>query len=238
MSSIELPDDPPGPWSGVAELVELLPDDWVLIGGLMVQLHAWERGVTDVRATIDVDVLGQARPQRALQAIDAALVKAGFQTAPPDMDGYAHRYVRDGLIVDVLAPDGIKPSATLDGSLKAVGVPGGSQALARAETVTVRIGDRVFDLRRPTLLGAVLIKARSLLVHHDPEAQREDLLRLLSLVEDPRATAAEITRPERRWLRGAEPQLRFDDPSNLPAVAKRRARQTFRLLIADRTPGS
>jgi hypothetical protein len=104
MSGIELPADPPGPWNAVAELVELLPADWVLIGGLMVQLHAWEHGVTDVRATIDVDVLGQARPQRALQAIDAALVKAGFQTAPPDMDGYAHRYVRDGLIVDVLAP--------------------------------------------------------------------------------------------------------------------------------------
>jgi hypothetical protein len=234
MSAIELPADPPGPWNAVGELVELLPADWVLIGGLMVQLHAWERGVTDVRATIDVDVLGQARPQRALQAIDAALVKAGFQRAPADMDGYAHRYIRDGLIVDVLAPDGIKPPATLDGSLKAVGVPGGSQALARAETVTVRIGHQAFELRRPTLLGAVLIKARALLVHHEPEAQREDLLRLLSLVEDPRVMASEISRSERRWLRRAEPHLRFDDPSNLPTVAMRRARQTLRLLLADR----
>jgi hypothetical protein len=102
---------------------QLLPADWVLIGGLMVQLHAWEHGVTDVRATIDVDVLGQARPQRALHAIDAALVSAGYEPVPPDIDGYAHRYVRDGLIVDVLAPDGIKPPATLDGSLKAVGYP-------------------------------------------------------------------------------------------------------------------
>jgi hypothetical protein len=80
----------------------------------------------------------------------------------------------------------------------------------------------------------VLIKARALLVHHEPEAQREDLLRLLSLVEDPRVMASEISRSERRWLRCAEPHLRFDDPSNLPAVAVRRARQTFRLLLADR----
>jgi hypothetical protein len=238
MSEIELPANPPGPWNAVAELVELLPADWVLIGGLMVQLHAWERGVTDVRATVDIDVLGEARPQRALHAIDVALVKAGFQAAPPDMDGYAHRYVRDPLIVDVLAPDGIKPPPTLDGSLKAVAVPGGSQALARAETVTVRSGDQVFDLRRPTLLGAVLIKARSLMVHHDPDAQREDLLTLLSLVEDPRAMAAEITRPERRWLRRAESRLRFDAPSTLSAGAKRRARQTFRLLLVERTPES
>jgi hypothetical protein len=122
----------------------------VLIGGLMVQIHAWQRGMSDVRATMDVDVLGQARPQGALPEIDAALRRAGFEAVAPDLDGYAHRYVRDGLIVDVLAPDGMNPPPTLDGSLKAVGVPGGSQALARAETVTVRIGDHAFSLRRPT----------------------------------------------------------------------------------------
>jgi hypothetical protein len=200
----------------------------VLIGGLMV--HAWERGMTDVRATLDVDVLGQARPQHALRAIDAALMSAGFD-ATPDHDGYAHRYVRDDL-VDVLAPDGMNPPPTLDGTVKALGVPGGSQALARAETVTVRIGDHVFELRRPTLLGAVLIKARSLLVHHDREAQREDLLRLLCLVDDPRQTAAELTRTERRWLRRAEAALHLDEPSNLTTAEMRRARQAYRLLVA------
>jgi hypothetical protein len=105
-----------------------------------------------------VDVLGQARPQGALQEIDAALTRAGFEALPPDLDGYAHRYVRGELIVDVLAPDGIDPPPTLDGSLKAVSVPGGSQALERSELVPVRMGERTFDLRRPTLLGAVLIK--------------------------------------------------------------------------------
>src|SRR6185312_13429527 len=71
MSEIELPSGPPGPWATVCELVDVLPADWVLIGGLMVQIHAWERGVTDVRATVDVDVLGQARPPGALSEIDA-----------------------------------------------------------------------------------------------------------------------------------------------------------------------
>ena len=32
----------------------------------------------------------------------------------------------------------------------------------------VRVGERSFELRRPTLLGAILIKARSLMVHDDP----------------------------------------------------------------------
>ncbi len=38
----------------------------------MVQLHAIEHGVSDVRSIVDIDVLGQARPRGALEAIHAA----------------------------------------------------------------------------------------------------------------------------------------------------------------------
>ena len=123
-------------WHAVGDLAELLPRDWTLVGGLMVQLHALEHNVPDVRVTVDIDVLGQARPPGPLQAIDRALIDAGFDAHPPDPDNYGYRYERDGLIVDVLAPDGIRPPPTLDGSRHAVGIPGGSQALARSETVT------------------------------------------------------------------------------------------------------
>jgi hypothetical protein len=139
--------------------------------------------------------------------------------------------MRGNLTVDVLAPDGLDPPPTLDGKVKAIGVPGGSQALARAETVAVRIGERRFVLRCPVLLGAVLLKARSLLVHDDPETQRDDLLRLLSLVEDPRAMAAEVSRSERRWLQRAAPRLAVDHPANLSAADMRRARQSLQLLL-------
>jgi hypothetical protein len=172
MSAIDIDLDDPETlelWAAVGDLVELLPGEWVLIGGLMVQLHALEHGVSDVRFTGDIDVLGQARPQGALSSIDAALRGEGFELVGPDLDGYAHRYERDGLIVDVLAPDGIKPPPDLGAGLKAIGVPGGSQAITRSETVTVIVDGRSFELRRPTLLGAALIKARSLMVHSDPE---------------------------------------------------------------------
>lgn len=220
-------------WSSVGDLVALLPADWVLIGGLMVQLHAFELGVVDVRATKDVDVLGQVRPQGTLAAIDAALQREGFTDVPPDMDGYARRYERDGLIVDVLAPDGVKPAPALGRGRVAIGVPGGSQALARQEQVTIRRGDRSFALRRPTLLGAILIKARSLMVHHEPDAQREDLLLLLSLVDDPRAMAKELKASERGWLRAVEQRLAFDRPANVGVDRVRRARLAFRLLLRD-----
>jgi hypothetical protein len=218
-------------WEALGELAQRLPGEWTLIGGLMVQLHAVEHGITDVRATIDIDILGQARPQGTLSRIDTALQREGFELIGPDLDGYAHRYQRDQLIVDVLAPDGIKPPARLSASHKAVGVPGGSQALSRSEAVTVIIRGRSFELRRPTLLGAILIKTRSLMVHSDPDTQREDVLRLLALIDDPRQTSAELRKAERRWLRAAEQRLNLDGPSTLDPETTRRAALAYRLLI-------
>jgi hypothetical protein len=139
-------------WSSVGDLVALLPEDWVLIGGLMVQLHAFERGVLDVRATKDVDVLGQARPQGALAAIDAALQREGFTDVPPDLDGYARRYERDGLIVDVLAPDGVKPAPALGRGRVAIGFPAARRrSLARRRSPSVGAAARSCCVVPPSL---------------------------------------------------------------------------------------
>lgn len=220
-------------WRAVGDLVGRLPGEWVLIGGLMVQLHALEHGITDVRLTRDIDVLGQARPPGALRALDEVLKAEGFEPTGPDIDGFAHRYARGELIVDLLAPDGLNPAPDLAGGLKAVGVPGGTQALNRSEVVTVSVDGNEFELRRPTLLGAIMIKARSIMRHADPEAQREDLLRLLSLVEDPRAIAAELKSSERRWLRQTADRLDLDGLTLLDDVAVRNARLAYRILVRE-----
>jgi hypothetical protein len=68
MTRVEIDVDDPetlGLWEAVGELVERLPGDWVLIGGLMVQLYALQHGDREVRVTVDIDVLGQARPARS-----------------------------------------------------------------------------------------------------------------------------------------------------------------------------
>jgi len=94
------------------------------------------------------------------------------------------------------------------------------------------------SIRRPDLLGAILIKARVLATQRDKfESDREDLIRLLSFVEDPRAIAEEggLKKSEKRWLRDTEELLRFDDASLedlFPLRIVGRARQALALLIS------
>jgi hypothetical protein len=142
----------------------------------------------------------------------------------------SYRYERDGAVVDVLAPDGINPPPTLGGGVTAGCVPGRTQALGRSEAVVIRVDDRSFQLRRPTLFGAILIKARSPMVDADPASQREGLLALLSLVEDPRELAVELRPTERRWLRQAELRLDFGAVSLISADAQCRTELVYRLL--------
>jgi len=195
------------------------PVDWVLVGGLMVQLHALERGLPDVRATRDIDVLGQARPQGALPAITAALRAAGFRPEQADLDNCAFRYVHEDLVVDVLAPDGLNPAPMLDASRKAIGIPGGSQALARAETVLLRVGGRAVNLRRPTLVrawvaarrGAPLALGRASRATKDRRGTRPSgsaaarSSALTSAVDLPRYAAALTNRAKRVSRRGTPP---------------------------------
>lgn len=97
----------------------------------------------------------------------------------------------------------------------------------------VSVDGEDFQLRRPTLLGAILIKARSIMRHADTQSQREDLLRLLALVENPRAMAAELKNSERTWLRRAEARLDFDGLAILDEATVRNARLAYRILLRE-----
>jgi hypothetical protein len=74
--------------------------------------------------------------------------------------------------------------------------------------------------------------------HSDPEAQREDLLRLLALVEDPRAMARDLAKSERKWLRQAEDRLNFDGLTLLDNRAVRDARLSYLLLLRSDDSGA
>jgi hypothetical protein len=94
-------------------------------------------------------------------------------------------------------------------------------------------------MRRPTLLGAILIKARVVAKRRKEkfDSDRQDLIRLLSYVEDPRGLARDeqMKSSEKRWLRDIEATLDFGDPifpAFFPAAVLEQARLAFRLLSA------
>jgi hypothetical protein len=207
----------------------------------MVQLHSFEQGGGS-RPTIDIDVLGDSRRRPAMtERISEVLAEHGAEMERPPVtdEKLGYKFEVDGEIVEVLGSEGVRSDPKTIGKYTTFQVPGGTQALARTETVLVSLdGASAVKLRRPSLLGAILIKARVVAKQRDKfESDRQDLIRLLTFVDDPRGLADDegLKKSERKWLRQIENLLDFADPAlaNLfPADEIGRAEQTYRLLIA------
>lgn len=228
-------------WQKLGELAAAFgaERDWCLIGGLMVQLHAYEHGV-ESRPTTDIDILGDARRSPSMtEQLALILQNLGAELhLPSSTDAkIGYQFEVQGETVEVLGPEGVRDYPRTLGSFETIMVNGGRQALRRTEKVSISIsGAEPVIVRRPTLLGAILIKARAVAsVREKFEEHREDLIRLLTFVHDPRTLADEntLTKNEREWLRAIEPDLAFDDAALLEPFSDaqiQRARQAFALL--------
>lgn len=230
-------------WAKVLELAEALgrEEPWALIGGLMVQLHGFERGRA-VRPTADLDLLGDSRRRPAMtERITEILVERGGEIEIPSVSNEkrGYRFTLEGEVVQVLGSEGVRGDPRTTGSHVTVQVPGGTQALRRAEVVQVSLeGAPAIPVRRPSLLGAILLKARAVAVKRPDKfaSDREDLIRLLSLVDDPRTLAGTggLSSREAQWLRTVELLLKFERPAPNGVFSPGdfvAAEQAFRLLI-------
>lgn len=194
-----------GLWRATAELATALPKgSWTLVGAQMVFLLAYEHDLPVGRTSGDVDLMMDVRALTgATQYASSTLTRLGYELEPPTPDGRAHRFRRGDDVVDVLAPDGAGPRTSLltipPG--RTVAVAGGSQALARSREVRVLVEGREVDIPCPSVLGAILIKARAVDVADDPDKHRRDLALLLAAVDDPRSLRMETRPSERAWLR-------------------------------------
>ncbi|MBW8060138.1 MAG: hypothetical protein FVQ78_07355 [Solirubrobacterales bacterium] len=230
-------------WAKALELAEAFgaQERWSLVGGLMVQLHAFEHG-SGSRPTVDIDVLGDSRRRPPMtERIAEVLVERGGEMAMPPVsdEDLGYKFEIDGEVIEVLGSEGVRRDPKTLGKHTTFQVPGGTQALARTEVVRVSLdGGPAVDLRRPSLLGAILIKARVVAKQRDKfESDRQDLIRLLGFVENPRALAEaeELRTSEKRWLRNIDPLLGFDDTALadlFPGGEVPLAEQAYRLLIA------
>lgn len=136
-----------------------------LVGAQMVILHAFEVGEIPGRTTDDLNLFFDVRAYvGATGEATRWLLRAGFIETRPSPDGVAHRFTRDVVVVDVLAPDGLgtrTSSASIVGG-RTVHVPGGSRAFGTDRNRGCPDSEiELAKLPRPSLLGAILLKARA-----------------------------------------------------------------------------
>lgn len=126
----------------------------------------------------------------------------GFELDGMSPEMLAHRYRRGAASIDVLAPEGLSERTSLVTTPPGhtLQVPGGTQALQRAELVEVSFGGRSGWIRRPSLLGAIVGKACAVDVDDAKQNQELDLALLLSFVADPFAMRQELTAKDRQRI--------------------------------------
>ena len=205
---VQLPNYPgtEGIWETLLEIASSGEPEWTLIGGQMVMLHAAEHEVAPLRVSRDLDIVVNARiVTGAIRSFAASLERRGFHLDGAAPDGIAHRYTRGRASIDLLAPEGLGPNTDLTTTPpgRTVQVPGGTQALDRTSLLPVEHAGQRGLVPRPSLLGAIVVKAAAISVDDLPRAQEHDLALLLSLVADPAAMSAEMTNKDRTRLRRA-----------------------------------
>ena len=92
---------------------------------------------------------------------------------------------------------------------------------------------------RPSLLGAVIVKAAAVDVDDAPQAQRQDLVFLLALVEDPRGVAGVLTAKDRQQIRSRSELTNAEHLAwqTLTQEQRDRARAALAILLSDLVEG-
>jgi hypothetical protein len=223
-------------WRLLDDIEQTFPGSWVLVGGQMVLLHGLEHGVAPDRETIDADALVDVRlvPDGTARVADY-LESRGLELAGIGAGGEGHRFVGEGVLVDVLAPDNLGRRAVLTTipPARTVEVPAGSRLLRDPHRVPVDCGDRIATIPRPDLDAAIVGKAAALSLP-TPERHRRDLAFLLGLVDDVVDLDEAMTTSDRRWLRLALGLLE-DDVVWRATATPAEARAALRYLLRDRS---
>ena len=208
-------------WLGVLDLFERQPSGWTLIGGQLVHLYCAERGQFASRPTNDIDTVIDVRADpRMLESITTTLVGLGFEADGISADGAQHRWKRGAASIDVLIPEGAgERTGQRQGVTGSRTVPtaGGTQALQRSEKVAVSLSGREGHILRPTLLGALVVKAATLSNPSDPGKARHrldfaTLARLLTAGDIDRAL---LTSKDRSRLMAMITAVRSDEALQL-----------------------
>ena len=133
----------------------LLPDRWMLVGGLMVHAHAQLAGIQHTRPTDDADLVVEVRAGSYAEAA-AVLQRLGYvQHESLDRHAPFHRFTRGREHVDLMGPED-NPVRFLGRDVLAV--PGSRSALNR--TIAYKTAGGV-AIRIPDLESALSLKGEA-----------------------------------------------------------------------------
>jgi len=180
-------DDLLPPWSTVFDVIEATDANaWVLVGGLMVQLHALRATIPPPRATKDVDLVVDVAANRAsVASVGVALNGIGFEPiVPANRKEPIYRFQRDAEQVDLMVADHLparfKPRFMMR---PAFAVPAGEQSLRRRDTFVLTSTTRSITLGAPDVLGALIGKGAAYMVDsRDPGRHLDDSAVLLASI--------------------------------------------------------
>ena len=220
-------------WDLLFDLYSSYPNGWVVVGAQMVVLHAAFHGVARPIRTDDADVLIDIRSVN-VRDIAQWFVNKDFDLDSVSPEGIGHRFVREGVAIDLLSIDHTEneESRTTIPPARTVEVPGGRQALTRTLEATVHFDDKTGLVPIPDWLGSVGLKARAAKSLPDQrEKHIRDLILLLGLPVDLPSQVDLISKRERKHLREAAELITEANWTSVSrAIDPRNARAALGLL--------
>ena len=228
-------DDLLPPWATVFEVARAVDvSDWVLVGGLMVQLHARRASIPPPRATKDVDLIADVQTNRSsFSSIGSALTSIAFEVAVPNARNEPiYRFTRGAEQVDVMVadhlPSGMKPRLR---ARPAFAVDGGAQALNRRDTFVVSSTSGTVTIDAPDVLGALVGKGAAFMVdQRDRGRHLEDAAVLLASIESVGDLDPTLNASDRKRLHALVSGLADPSHSGWLALADRDLRRAERNL--------
>lgn len=228
-------------WKTVLDVAQATPrGSWLLVGGLMTQVHAGVRGRSS-RATQDVDMLVDIMADAAnASRITSSLKGLGFEFEEPALRGSAFHRMRNGrMIVDILVEDhlyGAPSRRAKIGSWPMMAAPGGHQAIERRAEVLIRSSEREAVVGIPNLLGAIVLKSAAWKAdNRNAHRHLEDVALLCSFADDLAGMRAAMHGSDRKRIAAAAAALA--DPNEpawlkLDRSARTRGMDVLRILSA------
>lgn len=226
-------------WKTVFDISDLVPhDSWMLVGGLMTQVHAGLAGLSS-RATDDVDMLVDVlASSRNVGAVIRSLEKMGFEPQEPGLRGSAfHRMVKSGLVVDVLVADHLpagRQKVARVNTWPMLETPGGAQAIERKTEVEIASETHKTTVFIPNLLGALVLKCAAYATdRRNPHRHLEDAALLASLITDHAGALSQLHGSDKKRLRKAAEALSDPNESSWLLLAPEqriKGQDTMRIL--------